>query len=122
MGQSDNELRCNYALLGSLEVGSYRLADVISQRYSTRTRSLTAALEQEKQFHSVRHTQFLEDMKQIILDGVLAEPESICNLLVAFAVRCVFGHLSFPTGKLVNLAGFDAFVGWSASEGFEQEL
>jgi hypothetical protein len=60
-------------------------------------------------------------MKQVILDSVLAEPESICNLLVAFTLRGVFGHLKFPTGKLVDLAGFDALAGWSASEGFEQE-
>ena len=61
-------------------------------------------------------------MKEVILDGVLAEAESICNLLVAFALRGVLGYLNFPSGKLVNLAGFDAFIGWSASEGFEQEL
>ena len=60
-------------------------------------------------------------MKQVILDGMLAEPESIGDLFVAFALGGVFDHLKFPTGKLVDLAGFDALAGWSASEGFDQE-
>ena len=61
-------------------------------------------------------------MKQVVLDGMLAEPESICNLLIAFALRSVFDHLKFPTGKVIDLAGFDALAGWSASEGLKQEL
>jgi hypothetical protein len=59
-------------------------------------------------------------MEQVILDGMLAEPESIGDLFVAFALGGVFDHLKFPTGKLVDPAGFNALAGWSTYKGFEQ--
>jgi hypothetical protein len=53
---------------------------------------------------------------------VLAQPKSICNLLIALALGGTLRHLKFSMRKQINLSGFDALEGWSAPECLEQKL
>ena len=78
--------------------------------------------QQKKEFEPVRHTEFFKDMKQVVLDGMLAESELIGNLLVAFALSGTLCHLKFARRKLVDLAGIDAFAGWGAPESLQEKL
>src|ERR1043166_850418 len=122
MRQSDNELRCGGTFLGSYQISFNGMARLQPQSERSPIRSRTVAFleQQEEQYESVRHRELFKDVKQIVLDGVLAESESIRNLLVAFALCGVFRHLQFARRKLINLAPPNAFAGWSASQGLQQ--
>ena len=71
------------------------MANLSSEWHPAPTGYLRVALleQQKKQFKSVRHPEFFKDTKQVILDGVLAKPEAVSNLLVALALSGTLCHL-----------------------------
>src|SRR5882724_7221079 len=124
MRQSDDELGRDGAFFGRSQVGFDGVPLLGCQGYRCPVCGRTVALleQQEEEFKPVRHAEFFKDMKQVVLDRMLAESELIGNLLVALALCGTLCHLKFARGKLVDLAGLDTFAGWSAPERFQQEL
>src|ERR1700693_5559186 len=124
MSQPDDELGRDGAFFGRSQVGFDGVPLLGRQGYRCPVCGRTVALleQQEEEFKPVRHPEFFKDMKQVVLDRMLAESELIGNLLVTLALCGTLCHLKFARGELVDLAGVDAFARWSAPESFQQKL
>ena len=124
MRQPNDELSCDGTVFGSFEVGFYGVANLRSEWYPGPTcRRCVAFLEQQKkQFKSGRDAEFVENPKQVVLNGVLAKLESVGDLLVALALRSALSDLKFPTGKQIDLTALDTLARRCVSESLEQKL
>src|SRR5260221_2933937 len=116
MRQPDDELGRDGAFFGRSQVGFDRVPLLSRQGHRSPVCARTIAFleQQEEEFKPVRHAEFFKDMKQVVLDRMLAEPELIGNLLVALALCGTLCHLKFSRRELVDLAGLDAVAGWTA--------
>src|SRR6185312_2997159 len=123
MRQSDDKLGRDGAFLGRIQVGLDGMPMFSRQGYRSPVCGRTVAFlkQPEEEFEPVRHSKFFKDMKQVVLDRMLAESELIGNLLVTLTLCGTLCHLQFARGKLVDVAGLDAFAGWSAPESFQQK-
>src|SRR6266446_8584664 len=124
MRQPDDELGRDGTFFGRRQVGFDGVPLLGRQGYPSAVCGRTIAFleQQEEEFKPVRHAEFFKDMKEVVLDRMLAESELIGNLLVTLALCGTLCHLKFARGKLVDLAGVDAVARGSAPESFQQKL
>ncbi len=84
MRQPDHELGRYGAFFGRSQVGFDGIPLFSRQGYRGPVWGRTFAFleQQEEEFKPIRHSEFFKDVKQIVLDRVLAAAELIGNLLV----------------------------------------
>ena len=78
--------------------------------------------QQEQQLEPARYPQFLKDPEKVVLYGMFAEPQLICDLLVALSLRGVLGHLQFPLRQQAELTVLHAVAGRRVTERLKHVL
>src|SRR6185312_2730841 len=123
MRQSDDKLGRDGAFLGRIQVGLDGMPMFSRQGYRSPVCGRTVAFlkQPEEEFEPVRHSKFVKDMKQVVLDRMLAESELIGNLLVTLTLCGTLCPLQLARGTLVDVAASDALAAWSATASFQQK-
>ncbi|MGB0015890.1 MAG: hypothetical protein WCF89_15045 [Candidatus Sulfotelmatobacter sp.] len=110
MGQPDKILGSNKPFLSRLQIALDGMIQIgrIDGCGSADDGTIAFIEQQKQQLEPARYPQFLKDPGKVVLYGMFAEPQLICDLLVALSLRGVLGHLQFPLRQQAELPVLDA--------------
>src|SRR5581483_158846 len=81
--------------------------------------SLTFTQDKEEQFHAARNIHFVENSKNIILDGVLAKSHSLRDFTIRKTLHQPLHHFALALGQVLKALGLNHRCARSGCQGLD---